>query len=299
MLTSKKLEGFLRNHNPVNHRISMIDRMIKCFFRVSACFFFLSNAYSQNDSTDLPEKGNSININSNRSQKNEVGIDISNLQFILGHAGAGYPSLFFRRHFIKTKKIKNSTGLTKTTYQAFRFRVGSNLNFTSTSFPDVRSVVLSNTYYYNYPSNQQLSVNSSFFLRIGKEMQIRSGRFELFYGYDLFYNYTGSINQNLVFQFLQNGNSTYSINYGYKYVETDISIGVAAIGGFKYFLIPRLCFSAEGTFNLGYMSQSKSSTYTSFDTSTQQYTASTVPIKLYSIQSTINPFFLVNIGYYF
>ena len=243
-----------------------------------------------------------VNINSNRKYKNEVGIDISGFQFILGNGGEH--SLFVRRHYIKQRPVKGLSGINKTTFHAYRFRVGSNLSFEKLNEPDIRNILItsiSNFYnFFNYYNNQQLTNTSSLFVRIGKERPLRSGRFELLYGYDLF------CNLNSYKYYLLNisvGNSgqpdVYNVNSENKYKNTNTSFGVAAIGGFKYFLIPRLCFSAEGTFNLGYSRHVRFSEANTYNTQSEIYQHDSLKIKSSGIFTNTNALFVVNIGYYF
>ncbi len=254
------------------------------------------HVFSQDDEGD-----SKVYINSNRKYKNEVAIDISPLQFLLGHSGASYPSLFYRRHFIKSKEVKSLSGVSVTSYHAYRFRVGSNLSFQKLSIPDIRKIIVNspNYYYYNW-GNQQISNYSSFFIRVGKEKQLRSGRFELLYGYDLFYEFNRSESQNLYVSVYNNNSGIYNINQQWGYSEENSMIGIAAIGGLKYFLIPRLCFSAEATINVGYTSLSKATFYAYYDASSDDYQETNVDgIKMNGLKTTINPLFLINIGYYF
>lgn len=254
------------------------------------------HVFSQDDGDDYK-----VNINSNRKYKNEVAIDISPLQFLLGHSGASYPSLFYRRHFIKSKEIKSLSGVSVTSYHAYRFRIGSNLSFQKLSVPDIRKIIVNspNYYYYNWGS-QQLTDYSSFFVRVGREKQLRSGRFELLYGYDFFYEFTRSESQNLYISVYNNNSGISNVNQQWRYSEKNSMAGIAAIGGLKYFLIPRLCFSAEATFNVGYTFQSKATFYAYYDTGTDDYQETNIDgIKMNGLKSTINPLFLINIGYYF
>ncbi len=254
------------------------------------------HAFSQDDGED-----SKVYINSNRKYKNEVAIDISPLQFLLGNAGANYPSLFYRKHFIKTKAVKSLSGVSVTSYHAYRFRIGSNLSFQKLYIPDIRNIIVNspNYYYYNWGS-QQLSNYSSFFIRVGREKQLRSGRFELLYGYDLFYEFTRSEAQNLYISVYNNAAGISNVNQQWGYSEKNSMAGVAAIGGLKYFLIPRLCFSAEATFNFGYTFQSKTTFYAYYDTGIDDYQETNIEgIKMNGLKSTINPLFLINIGYYF
>lgn len=150
-------------------------RLFVCFLSFSTCVF------AQEEQDDAETK---VKINSNRKFKNEAGLDISPFKFILANSSAGYPSLFYRRHFVKSKAIKSLSGVNVTSYHAYRFRIGSNLSFENTETPDIKSI--QNTYL-NYGSfDRTLSGTSSFFIRVGKEKQVRSKRFELFYGYDFF-----------------------------------------------------------------------------------------------------------------
>lgn len=244
------------------------------------------------------EKG--PNVNSNRRYHNEIGIDLSPFKFLTGDYSAGYPSLFYRRHFIKKKEIKSLSGVSLTTFQAFRFRIGSNLSFQKFNTPDIRTILLNNYPYYYYTYNQSLSNNSSFFLRIGKERQVRSRRFELFYGYDFFFNYDLQQQYYLNVQVYNVGlPNLYNINYENKYNSLTTTFGVAAIGGFKYFLIPRLCFSAEATLNLGYSNSKNTNEYNTFNTSLSDYNHRTITLGTSGFKAGINPLFVINAGYYF
>lgn len=241
------------------------------------------------------------NVNSNRKYKNEVGIDISPFKFILGDYGAGYPSVFYRRHFIREKKVASLSGVKLTTYQAWRFRIGSNLSFQNFSTPDIRNPLLPNYQYYNN-FHQSLSSNSVIFVRIGKERQHRSSKFELLYGYDFFINYNTQRQYYLYVNYFSpssGSGSIYPVNYEQKNNTSNTFVGVAGIGGFKYFLIPRLCFSAEATINLGYSKQEYYNEYNSFDTSTNLYTTESVSSSSSGLNLAINPLFLINVGYYF
>lgn len=241
-----------------------------------------------------------VNINSNRKYKNEAGLDLAPFQFVLGgSSSAGYPSLFYRRHFIKAKEVKSLSGVKITSYHAYRFRLGSNFSFENFTAPDIRTNWTS-PFYYNYYYNRTLSGASSFFVRVGKEKQIRSRRFELFYGYDFFFQYTSTYEYYL---YIQNNNqgqpNSNSFNQDWKYDDTTNSFGVASIGGLKYFLIPRLCFSAEATINFTYFQQTKTQTYRSYDNATQVYSSQNVPLSTSGVKLTVNPVYIVNVGYYF
>lgn len=239
----------------------------------------------------------SISINSNRKQRNEVGIDISAFQFILGN-GAN-PSLFFRRHFTKDTPIKGLTGVTKATYHAYRFRIGSNLSFEKFTTPNIKALLLNNQNTYSY-YNQELYNYSTFFVRIGREKQIRKARFELFYGYDLFFDTNNTKSYLLNVNVFNSGQpDVWNYNYEYIYENRNWAAGVAAIGGFKYFLIPRLCFSAEATINLGYGKRVRLNERNSFDTSTNEYYHDSIELESQRVFAYINPLFAVNIGYYF
>lgn len=140
------------------------------------------------------------NINSNRKYKNEVGLDIAPLQFVFGGSSAGYPSLFYRRHFTKSKEIKALSGVSITSYHAYRFRLGSNLTFESFNPPDIRTN-WTGPIYYTSPYNRSLNGTTSYFVRVGKEKQFRSKHFELFYGYDIFFRYNHFYEYSLEIQF--------------------------------------------------------------------------------------------------
>ncbi len=269
----------------------MLQKSIFQFFILLISFC----AFAQEDE----EVETKVNINSNRKYKNEIGLDISPFQFVLGNSSTGYPSLFYRRHYIMSKEVKSLAGVKIASYHAYRFRVGSNLSFENFNAPDIRTnwtSPASYTYFYN----RNLTGTSSFFIRVGREKQFRSRRFELFYGYDFFFQY------NTLYEYylnIQNYNLTstnpYSINQDWTYHDTTYSFGIAPIGGFKYFLIPRLCFSAEATFNLSYFQQTKTQEYRYYNNSSQEYSEQTVPFSTSGVRLTVNPLYVVNIGYYF
>ncbi len=264
-------------------------RLLILFLLISFC------AFAQEDEEEVEIK---VNINSNRKYKNEVGLDIAPFQFILGNSSASYPSLFYRRHFIKTKAAKSLAGVNITSYHAYRFRMGSNFSFDALEIPDIKTNWGSLTNY--YVSDRRLNGTSSFFVRIGKEKQIRSKRFELFYGYDFFINYDYSYDYYLYTQYYNSGQSTaYSFNQDWTYKITNYSFGVASIGGFKYFLIPRLCFSAEATINFSYFRQEKINAFRQYNNSTKEYSEQSLPLANSGGKININPIYVVNIGYYF
>lgn len=238
-----------------------------------------------------------IDVNSNRKYKNEVGIDISAFSFLLSNASGGYPSFFFRRHSIKNKAIKASTGLYKALFRAYRIRIGSNFSFEKYTPPNIEDEFVNNYYYYFNANNV---INSYVFIRIGQEQQKRSGRFELFYGYDLFLDYNkfkeysiSNVSYNL------NQPNQYYYNQQWGLTNRTIRTGIAAIAGFKFFLIPRLCFSAEGTFNIGYMSGSKKMFYKNYDSSIDALSVDHQEIRINGFRVNANPIFVVNMGYYF
>ena len=100
----------------------MLQKTITQFFILLVSIY----SFAQEDE----EVETKVNINSNRKYKNEAGLDIAPFQFVLGgNSSAGYPSLFYRRHYIKSKEVKSLSGVKITSYHAYRFRVGSNLSF--------------------------------------------------------------------------------------------------------------------------------------------------------------------------
>lgn len=244
---------------------------------------------------DIPEKDASIN--SNRKYKSEVGIDLSAFNFIMNSPSGGYPSFFYRRHFNKSKPVKGLSGINKTTFHAYRIRVGSNLSFEKITPPDIRDEFYNNNFYSYYYNN---TINSSFFIRAGKEKQIRSTRFELFYGYDLFLEYDKI-------------KELWIRNWGYNYSQPDqyfineqwgtnirtLKFGIAGVGGFKFFLIPRLCFSAEASLDIGYSKKIRENFYDNYNSSTDLQDKDRQIVKVSGIQSNFNPLFVINMGYYF
>jgi hypothetical protein len=267
------------------------------FALLCTCFFALAQ-----EDPEAEAEVKSDNVNSNRKYKNEIGIDLSPLEFVLSESGAGYPSLFYRRHFTKDKAVKSMSGIKKTTFHAYRFRVGSNLSFEKFDTPDIREIQLTvdNYYRYNYYYDHSLENKTSVFVRVGVERQIRSKRFELFYGYDVLVDYSNYKTYHLEVLVVNEGTpDLYNINYEQEYKEKKISFGVAAIGGFKYFLTPRLCFSAEATIDIKYSYTNKDHQYRQFDTSTQEYLDDGLPYSTSGIKMNINPLFVINMGYYF
>jgi hypothetical protein len=277
----------------------MIDRTSSIPYkpRIRSLIFLVAQLLyiSLNAQDEYEEK--QMNINTNRKYKNEAAIDISAFQFILGNSGT--PSIFYRRHFTKKTPVKGLQGIDKTTFHAYRFRIGSNLSFEKLNTPDIKRLLLTNSNSYFY-WDQNLTNNSNFFVRVGRENQIRSGRFELLYGYDFFYNSSSyNVYQLNVYVGNQGQPDVYNLNYEYKYESKGYSVGVAAIGGFKYFLIPRLCFSAEATLNIGYANTTKTNEYNRYDTSTTEYLHDKVQVTSSGVKVNINALFAVNIGYYF
>lgn len=261
-------------------------RLVTFLMLLSIC------AFAQEDEEEVETR---VNINSNWKYKNEAGIDIAPFQFVLGGSSAGYPSLFYRRHFKKTKPVKSLSGVNITSHHAYRFRVGSNLSFDAREIPDIKTNWLNGSGWYAYSRN--LSNNSSFFIRVGKEKQLRSKRFELFYGYDFFLNYQKFIEYRL--ETYYSGQPNYSFNRDWTYTDENYSAGFASIGGFKYFLLPRLCFSAEATINLGYFKQDKTSLYREYNSYTLEYAEQSIPLSSSAVRISISPVYVVNIGYYF
>lgn len=267
--------------------------MTKSF--ISYLFLFTSwvSCFSQTE----PDEDKGVNININRRYRNEVGIDISPFTFILNSPSAGYGSFFYRRHFTKERPVKGLSGVNKTTYHAYRVRLGSNLSFERFIPPEIRDEFYDNYYYY-YNTNNFLS--SYLFMRLGQERQFRSGKFELLAGYDLFAEmnktqYLWIRNQG----YNQGQTNQYYFNEQYGYTEKNLRFGIGAIGGFKYFLIPRLCFSAEGTFNLGFLTGSKKNFYKSYNSSTDILKKDSQQVKIEGFRLNANPLFVVNMGYYF
>ncbi len=79
----------------------------------------------------------------------------------------------------------------------------------------------------------------------------------IFFNNNNFYNYYVYVQLNAS----STPNSYDYINQEWSAKNTSLSFGVAPIGGSKYFLIPRLCFSAEATINLSYFKQDKMNQY--------------------------------------
>jgi len=264
--------------------------------RLLLVLFLLSKCLLAQDEDE--EAKPNVNINSNRKYKNEVGLDIAPFQFVLGSSSSGYPSLFYRKHYIKNTEVKSLAGVKITTYHAYRFRVGSNLSFENFKMPNINTNWTFPGYYQYY--NRNTSGNSSFFIRVGKEKQIRVRRFELFYGYDFFFLYNNFYEHYLYIQYYNVGQSDpYSVNQDWTYRDKSYSFGIAPIGGIKYFLIPRLSFSAEATFNVAYFKREKTQTGRNYNNSTQEYSDQTIPLSTNGLQMSINPLYVVNIGYYF
>lgn len=262
---------------------------------VITCTFF--NIYAQ-DVEETDDDAEKVNINSNRKFKNEVGLDISPFKFILGNYSAAYPSLFYRRHFTKNKSVKSLPGIFITSYQAYRVRIGSNLAFENTETPDIKTI--QNNYFSYGNFDRSLSGNSSFFIRLGKEKQIRSKRFELFYGYDLFFNYNYFYNYYVSSSLISSAPPIYDfVNQEWNAKNSTVSFGLAPIGGLKYFLLPRLSFSAEATINLSYFQQEKINEYNFFNTSTKEFKQESYKLTSSGMRIDINPIFVVNLGYYF
>jgi hypothetical protein len=86
---------------------------VKNYLYVFLCLFF---AISINESIIAQEieTEDVKSVNSNRKYKKEAGIDIGSLGILLGSGNGGYPSLFFRKHFTKSKDSKNIIGVKKT-----------------------------------------------------------------------------------------------------------------------------------------------------------------------------------------
>lgn len=259
--------------------------------------------FAQNDSTGIEPKP-SVNINSNRKYKYEAGIDISALHLLSGNnsLGNGY-SLFARRHKIITKK-SNLVGVSNVKYIAYRFRIGANLSDKKLKVPDVSDIEILNptaNYYWWY--DDEIYDQSNFLIRVGRERQIRNGRFELFYGYDVYFSRNTTMRYRLYTNWYNYGTPTepiiYAYNTSYHSKEVAVNFGIAPIAGVKYFLIPRLCFSAEATFNIGYAYLKKLQTHKTYEERDKKYTEYQLPKKQQGFEARINPLYVVNIGYYF
>ena len=261
---------------------------------LSLLTLFITSAFAQ---TEEEKEEPKLPINSNRKYKNEVAIDLSALHFLL-HSGSY--SLFFRRHFTKSKDIAATPGVKLTTYHAYRFRVGSNLSFVSTDLPDIKTLI-NNSYYPYFNYNEYTTSNSSsLFIRIGKEKQIRSKQFELYYGYDFSASYYYSSNSQLYLNtYNTNTTDAYNINVKRAYTDSSLSFGISPIVGLKYFLLPRLCFSAEATANLNYSISKENTEYSRYDTSTEEFSQANVPLSTNGITLNTNSILAINLGYYF
>lgn len=173
------------------------------------------------------------------------------------------------------------------------------MSFEKFSTPNIKTLLFTNSNYYSY-NNQDLYNYSSVFVRIGRERQIRKQRFELFYGLDIFFDLNSTKSYYLNVNVYNSGQpDVYNYNYEHIYENQNFSVGVAAIGGLKYFLIPRLCFSVEGTLNIGYGKRMRLTEYNTYNTSTEEYFHDSIELEAHRILTSINPLFAVNIGYYF
>jgi len=57
--------------------------------------------------------------------------------------------------------------------------------------------------------------------------------------------------------------------------------------------------SAEATINFTYFQQTKTQTYRSYDNATQVYSSQNVPLSTSGVKLTVNPVYIMNVGYYF
>lgn len=269
---------------------------MKFFLPVILILFILSDrALAQEDESII----SSSRINSNRKYKNEIAIDISPLKFILSDYSANYPSIFFRRHFTKDKPVKSLSGINITTYNAYRFRLGSNLSFRTLKTPDIRDPNLVNRYF-SFTSSLSDNSYSSFFLRVGRERQMRFNKFELFYGADLFFLHEKFCETQMsgVAYNLNTPEFNYS-NYRWSYVDSRTKMGIGGIGGFKYFLIPRLCFSTEATVDIGYFTRKFENSFERYDSFNEEYMIQSSAFDVREARISLNPIFVINIGFYF
>ena len=264
-------------------------------FTIFLCFFLFSvPVQAQEDEVG----GKEVSINSNRKLKNEIGVDIAPLEFLLNSSSANYPSLFYRRHFSKKREVKSMNGMYVTSYHAYRIRFGSNLSFQKLDVPDIKSRPIENNQYPYY--NRSLTETSSVFVRVGKERQFRFSKFELFYGYDLYFHYDRYTDYYMYSQLHYiNSVDEYFSNQSWGYESVKLKGGLAAIGGFKYFLLPRLCFSAEATFNIGYSSEKKDNVYERYSSDNDTYLKQDSSIELKGATTSIIPLYVINIGFYF
>jgi hypothetical protein len=136
-------------------------------------------------------------------------------------------------------------------------------------------------------------------VRLGQE---RIGKFELFYGYDL-YVYSEIYKRydiNIFYNQIYNGVDYvyYNFNVECKYKDTSTSFGVSPIFGFKYFLIPRLCFSAEAKADIGYSIQTKSQENNRYYTLTKEKESKILTSSKKGLDVRISPWYLINMGYY-
>lgn len=240
--------------------------------------------------------------------KHEVGIDISLLNLLRGNNqnnyypyngwyynnvpdnAFDYPTVFYRHH----KKNKKDKPI------AYRFRIGTNLNFKKLETPSIKDlnqirgiISSSNTgYLYDF---------SNFSIRLGRERQYRSGKFELLYGYDLYYRYQ----DNKSYQVTANWNYDNTLN-DYYYSSHSIlqsskiyQFGISPIVGFKYFLLPRLCFSGEAKMDIGYEFIQQDRKEEHYESKENTYRSSILTLGKKGFNVNINPLYVVNMGYYF
>lgn len=266
------------------------------------CLLVCPSVLAQTDST--AEAKPSVNINSNRKYKREIGINIDALYLISGRTSmTGNYALFFRRHKIVTKK-SDLVGVNNVKYIAYRFKLGTNLSFKKLKVPDVRDIDPDYGSYFNHNWYNSMEQQNNFFVSFGRERQFRSGRFEIFYGYDFHVARYASRNYSLQlnwYSFQDDNFVVHQYNYNTSHLTKyrNINIGASAIAGFKFFLVPRLCFSGEAVCGVSYQDEKNIQYYQRYNDYNNDYYEYKLPTGQSGIVTWLNPLYVVNMGYYF
>lgn len=154
-----------------------------------------------------------------------------------------------RLMFRKNETVVNATDipLRKGAYRAQLYLGGG---FSQTSKDSVRFNNNSGSVNYYFPkSNNSFSIGAG----IGYEWQRQMGRFQLFYGYDVFARYSTFFDSGTI----RNGRTApdaTSTSYH------SFSVGVSPLAGVKYFVSPQFSISFESSYSIGYYRSSSSFT---------------------------------------
>lgn len=271
--------------------------LIVCFISI---FISLSQSFAQDENKGVARRKHEIAFDLSGSSiipSTSVGNYFNNYfnNYYNGRFGyynynqANGASLFYRRYKISTNKQKTYERYFGNRYRLGIYFLGQNQkrNISSNT----------NTFYSNvgvYP----IADASLVYVRIGKEIQEKFGKFQLHYGVDLVLDYYSSDYSLILPNYeLQTGNL---ISYD-SYIQkvSAISAGISPLIGIKYFLNSRILFSLESNFDILYRTSNLKDNFARVDLVNNTTSSTEANNDINAVVLKLSPIFTIMLGFHF